>query len=376
MLFISLFAVISGGHTCGNCGTDPAANAGEKHGGWGMFLVHADTLDGGYVVSSVALWGKASDTLVLDSLPNGAAIKSAFLIWSIVADSSDSSMLLDSTQVSSVLAGISPTPCRAGYGDSTFTYYADVSSLITDTGHYVLEGFHSSTTEGASLVVIYSLNSEPKRNLVLYSGSYTLTGGLTGEYRWDITGFEAEDTVDHAHITYIFDDGQDYEVSVCGREYIFYDTVCLDSGATTIPGSVGAYWDALEFDVASVTPANATSVNVGYATKSDTDTGGCTDCIGIAGLVFEVDTYEPTTVDEVKNQAQGLMLSGPGWIAITRPVPNASLNLYSSDGRLIRVLSSGTVRAGFYRPTGLNPGVFVARLDWGSGSQSIKMVLR
>ncbi|MGC8894998.1 MAG: hypothetical protein ACP5QG_09170 [candidate division WOR-3 bacterium] len=342
------------GTDCPDCGDK--IYDGPRHGGTGISFYYADTLRGNYVTGDTGLYYVSSGTVTVSGIPGGATISKAFLIWTCLLSASNPAMTFNGTPLTGTLIGTAPSPCR---GTPVYAYISDVTSYVTGNGSYTLSGF-PSPTEGASLIVIYELASEPLRNIVFYTGAYTIEGGLYYRYNWTMSNFLAENPVGYAKITFFFYDGQDIpNGSDCGWEYLYYEAYA-DSNKQLIAGWDGAYWDDTTFNMTAYTTPGATSIQVGYATDCDNhDQGGCTDCIGTMGAILAVNTPDPTSTDEMAGV--GLIRFGPGYVELTGQT-RGTLNAYSSDGRLVAILGTGELPAGRYDLSGLGPGLYVIRL--------------
>ncbi|MEO0248067.1 MAG: hypothetical protein ABIN58_00720 [candidate division WOR-3 bacterium] len=342
------------GSDCPDCGEE--IYGGPKHGGTGISFYYADTLHGNYVTGDTALYYVTSGTVTVSGIPGGAVISKAFLIWDCLLSASNPTITFNGNPLTGTLIGTAPTPCR---GAPVYAYIADVTSYVAGNGSYTLSGF-PSITEGASLIVIYEYASDPLRNIVFYTGAYTIEGGMYYRYNWTMTNFRADNPVGYAKITFFFYDGQDIpNGSDCGWEYLYYEAYA-DSNKQLIAGWDGAYWDDTTFNMTAWTPPGATSIQVGYATDCDNhQQGGCTDCIGTMGAILAVNTPDPTSVDETAQA--GLIRFGPGYVELTGKT-KGDLTAYSSDGRLVSLIGSGELPAGRYDLSGLGPGLYIVRL--------------
>ncbi len=346
---------------------------GPRHGGTGISFYYADTLHGNYVTGDTALFYGSPGTITLSGIPGGATLSKAFLIWAVVANSANPAMTFNGNPLTGTSLGSAPTPCRAGFGSTTYAYIADVTAYVTGNGVYTVTGF-PSYAEGASLIVIYELASEPLRNIVFYTGAFTIEGGLYYRYNWTMTNFRADNPVGYAKITFFFYDGQDIpNGSDCGWEYLYYEAYA-DSNKQLIAGWDGAYWDDTTFIMTGWTPPGATSIQVGYATDCDNhEQGGCTDCIGTMGAILAVNTPNPTGTDETASRPCSVRF-GPGYVELAGNT-KGDLVAYSADGRLVSVLGSGDLSAGRYDLARFGPGVYVVRLT-GESPATGKVLVR
>ena len=345
------------GSDCPDCGSE--ISGGPKHGGTGISFYYADTLHGNYVTGDTGLYYvTTSGTITINDIPGGATISKAFLIWTCLLSANNPAITFNGIPLTGTLIGTAPTPCRAADG-TAWCYIADVTSHVTGNGVYTVSGF-PTRTEGASLIVIYELATEPLRNIVFYTGAYTIEGGLYYRYNWTMTNFRADNPVGYAKITFFFYDGQDIpNGSDCGWEYLYYEAY-EDSSKQLIAGWDGAYWDGLTFNMTAWTPPGATSVQVGYATDADYhQEGGCTDCIGTMGAILAINTPDPMATDETAGA--GLVRFGPCYVELTGKTMG-ELVAYRPDGRLVSVLGRGELPARRYDLSGFGPGLYIVRL--------------
>ncbi|MEO0140506.1 MAG: hypothetical protein ABIM88_03020 [candidate division WOR-3 bacterium] len=356
-ILLSLLGVSGAwGPDCPECGDE--ISGGPRHGGTGISFYYADTLRGNYVTGDTGLYYVTSGTITISGIPSGATVTKAFLIWTCLMSASNPSITFNGNPITGTLIGTAPTPCRAGDGPA-WCYIADVTNRVTGNGVYTVSGF-PTRTEGASLIVIYERAADPLRNIVFYTGAYTIEGGLYYRYDWTMTNFRADNPVGYAKITFFFYDGQDIpNGSDCGWEYLYYEAYA-DSNKQLIAGWDGAYWDDTTFNMTAWTPPGATSIQVGYATDCDNHSqGGCTDCIGTMGAILAVNTPDPTGAEETADA--GLIRFGPGYVELLSGT-SGTMRAYSPDGRLVLVLGSGELSPGRYDLSRLGPGVYILRL--------------
>jgi len=342
------------GSNCPDCGDE--VSGGPRHGGTGISFYYADTLHGNYVTGDTGLYYVTTGTVTISGIPAGATITKAFLIWTSLLTASNPAMTFNGTPLTGTLIGTAPSPCRS---NPAYAYIADVTNYVTGNGSYTLSGFPTET-EGASLIVIYELATEPLRNIVFHTGAYTIEGGLYYRYNWTMSNFRADNPVGYAKITFFFYDGQDIpNGSDCGWEYLYYEAYA-DSNKQLIAGWDGAYWDDTTFQMAGWTPPGATSIQVGYATDCDNhNQGGCTDCIGTMGAILAVNTPNPTSTEETAGA--GTVRFGAGYVEL-RVKTAGELVAYAPDGRFVSLIGSGELMPGRYDLRGLGPGLYIVRL--------------
>ena len=180
-------------------------------------------------------------TITISGVPAGATVKSATLLWDIVADSSDASFAqgkIDGQAVSGTAEASGASPCWSE-GSSNYSYKADVTKFVTGNGGYSLTGFAageddgadpwqvgttSPLLEGASLVVVYQLASMPS-TVVQIAGGANEIGDDTGTAQ--LTGFTVG-TQAKATTTYIVADGQ----QLGAKSLTFDGTTVPDAGFT------------------------------------------------------------------------------------------------------------------------------------------------
>jgi hypothetical protein len=257
--------------------------------------VYRALVRGGYVSAGIGMRNLGHGTIAITGIPARAKVVKAYLLWDILGNGSDPSFA-QGTFADSPIQGTQWTsggdPCWGT--DANYSYEADVTGLVTGNGSYSLSGFASGLTdgsdpwngsptavppldEGASLVVVYRLNSMPQAAIQIDEGAIEILDGATAS---TLTGFTAG-LEPSATTTYIVADGQ-----VPGNTATFNGSTLP---AVSFPGaapqavpnySQGNLWDNVTANVSSLVPARAKSVTVSVT--------GNYDCLVDVGQVLSV----------------------------------------------------------------------------------------
>ncbi|MGQ0795413.1 MAG: hypothetical protein ACT4N5_04420 [Nitrosopumilaceae archaeon] len=122
----------------------------------------------GYAAAGVGLRNLDQGTITISGIPAGAIPIQSLLYWNYLDDvDQGGDITVDGNPVAGNLIGTDVSPCWSG--DTSFGYYADVTSLVPGNGSYVIAGFPTGDStgtdpwddspapnmEGASLVVVY-----------------------------------------------------------------------------------------------------------------------------------------------------------------------------------------------------------------------------
>lgn len=291
------------------------------------------TIHGYYAVAGIAMRNVGFGTFDISSLPTGATVLSAGLIFDILGDNPETGGFFGASNSSGVFSGeatvVSPglldqgaSPCWGTAGN--YLFYEDLTPLnvVTGNGYYTLRLQDSGDTngqdpwlagspepmiEGASLVIIYSDPADPLTTIEWLGGADETDSD--NQLQQNLSGFVASSSVS-AHTTYIVADGQG-----AGSEASFNGQVLPNSefmGAALLPSGVGGYgpaepgndytysggnpgsgyyyygnlWDDSTFNVSSLISPGATSATIGVT--------GLNDCLVWLGQVFAVaDTSSP-----------------------------------------------------------------------------------
>jgi hypothetical protein len=246
------------------------------------------TLAGDYVAAGVGLRGSTSGNISLRGIPAGATVVNAFLYYSMLDNGEDPSLhtiTMNGTNINASLIGSGPDTCW-GVSNS-FTYRADVASLITGNGTYSLTNVASGGSilaEGASLVVIYQLAGAPVKTIIIDDGNISMPyGSSSGSAAF--TPFTATGPVS-ATTTFIVGDGQEAQFGIQTPT-----SFTGDAGTINVPNVFnsldGPLWDTLSVDVSSVISPGKDSgtANINIAG----------DCLLWSAQAFSVTTAPVTT---------------------------------------------------------------------------------
>jgi hypothetical protein len=267
---------------------------------------------GDVVSAGVGLYNTGTGTINLTGIPTGATIEKAFLYWATLGSSGTfTTPTLNGTPVTGTLIGRSEEPIRGAL--QTFTYRADVTSRVTGNGSYLIAGlptgplppasYTTSDTEGASLVVLYSVPGAPARFIAIHDGAVSLRGNRLQYYATPFTGFKALNPPTGAKLTYIVGDGQSLTPEYAGLNGILL-------GANEFSGSSGPYWDTRTYNVASAITAGDTS---GTATLSTAN-----DALIWVAAILSIPVNVPTVTVTALDPSAGENPANPGSFRLTR----------------------------------------------------------
>jgi Protein of unknown function (DUF3344) len=289
-----------------------------------LSTVSVTTLHGGYVAAGIGMRNLGYGTITISGVPDGARVKSATLLWDIVADAPDATFAqgkIGGHAVSGTAEASGASPCW-DEGSGNYSYEANVTKLVTGNGAYSLTGFATgeddgadpwtvgSTApllEGASLVVVYQLASMPSTVVQIAAGASEIADD-TGSAQ--LTGFTAGAQA-KATTTYIVGDGQ----HIGAKSATFNGTIVPDTGFTgsdpqAVPSySQGDLWDTTTADVSSSVKPGDTSASLSV-TSATAD--GYYDCVVWVGQVlavsrptFTISGSDKSTLGQAGKEATG-----------------------------------------------------------------------
>ena len=223
------------------------------------------TVTGDVVSAGVGLRGTGTGTITLTGIPEGATVQKAYLYWATLGTSGTfTTPTVNGTAVSGTLIGQSDDPWWGSF--QSYAYRADVTSRVTGNGSYTIAGLpHAgpsvNDSQGASLVVLYTLPGVPARRIVINDGAVMLSSAIQ-YYATPFTGFTAPSPPTGATLTFLVGDGQTFT-----PEYAGLNTTLL--ATNEFNGSNGNYWDTRRYDVSSAIPGGATSASAVLSTGDD-----------------------------------------------------------------------------------------------------------
>jgi hypothetical protein len=250
------------------------------------------TLTGGVTVAGVGLRGVGSGNINLTGVPAGATVFRAHLYWATLGNSNTYTQpSLDGNLVSGRLIGT--TGDTGWFVQNNFVYRADVTDLVSGNGTYTISGLPSdrlagNDSQGASLVVIYRDNTQPRRTILINDGAVALNG-IRPTHTNTITGFEADSPVSEAKVTYLVGDGQ----AIWDDESILFNGTSIANGVFS--GVDGDYWGSHTFDVTDLMTDNIATTTL-RITGQDTEDP---DYLLWAATIFSITASAPATTNQL-----------------------------------------------------------------------------
>jgi uncharacterized protein DUF3344 len=293
-----------------------------------LSTVSVGTLHGGYVAAGIGLRNLGYGTISIAGIPSGAKVASATLLWDIVADSADASFAKGTfagNEITGTAWGSGTSPCWPPAAN--FSYEADVTKRVTGNGSYALSGFTTGESdgadpwnvgstppllEGATLIVVYKLESEPLTTVQIAAGASEIADDSATA---TMTGFTA-DTHPKATTTYIVADGQQTGIKSATFNG---DTVPNATFTGTDPLAVADYstgnlWDTTTADVSSSVKASDTSASLSIT--SATDDSGYYDCVVWVGQVLAVSQVNVGIYSDLNTSPRVTEALDNGWTTL------------------------------------------------------------
>ena len=254
----------------------------------GLTSFYTVSIRGGYVAAGVGLRNTGSGTIKITGIPTGASVYKAFLYWNIVDEQQKlrhKRLVFKGTNILGEYVGGDHQTCWLPDFYSTFSYRADVTSLVTGNGNYPLSGVDSGRTDGAdpssstvdaplaqgaSLVVIYSKPEYPRAKFFVWDGATTIPGN--SDAAWITLGpLTATNPVGPARTTYIVADGQSSFTDFATVNNSTVTGVAFDgtdprAGASFMNGNL---WDTQTAWVGRHMSPGDTSVKIGITMAGD-----------------------------------------------------------------------------------------------------------
>ncbi len=167
-------------------------------------------LRGSYSVAGTALWGTGQGNITVGNIPS-SDVKTAYLYWDVLGDASGAPTganqgMFAGNAISGTLIGTGGQVDQVQ--SANYSYWADVTAYVSIAGNgiYPLSGF-LPTTEGASLVLIWSNINFANRDIVVIDGNGTVNASA-GTVASTFSGFNATNPVTGASVAFIVGDGE------------------------------------------------------------------------------------------------------------------------------------------------------------------------
>jgi lysophospholipase L1-like esterase len=274
--------------------TPHLVKAGPQHATGALSTVSSVTVHGGYTAAGIGMRNLGYGTISLTGVPTGAVVKSATLMWDILANQADPTFAQGSFNGKAITGtgwASGASPCWPVSGN--FSYEADVTSLVTGNGSYRLSGFATGESdgadpwtvgstppllEGASLVVVYRLASMPQTTIQIAEGATETDSGNSAVAT--MNGFTVSAPASVA-TTYIVADGQEPGNTASFNGTTLPDVSFPGADPQAVPNySRGNLWDTVTTDVSPLATAGETSASLSVT--------GYDDCLVWVGQVLSV----------------------------------------------------------------------------------------
>ncbi|MGN2275077.1 DUF3344 domain-containing protein [Priestia megaterium] len=250
---------------CNNC--NPKSNVKTLQNPLTEFLNLS--LKGDYAATGVGLRDSNTGTIDMSSLiPAGSTIFQAFLYWEALENEGTLSNTgtLNGKPITGTLISTDRDLCWG----LQFTHYfrADVTKIsnIGINNIKITLGGPETLLDGASLVIVFTNENSPLKQIIIYDGGVSLTGSTDTT---TISGFVATSPV-QAHTTFIVGDGQNV-----GATALFNSTT-----VGTFVGADGPLWDTVSADISALIDPGDTSATTTVQSPRD--------CVGWISQVFSI----------------------------------------------------------------------------------------
>jgi len=227
-----------------------------------------ETVTGDVTSAGVGLRGLGTGTISVTGIPPGATVRRALLYWATLGTTGTfTSPTLNTIPVAGTLIGQSDDPLWGAW--QCFAYRADVTSLVSGNGTYTVAGLPKdgptlNDSQGASLVVIYSLPGAPSRVISINDGAVALVASRMLFSATTLGGFIAAEPPTGARLTFIVGDGESFTPE---SEYAGINAAVLD--VNEFDGGDGHFWDTRTYDASAAIAGGAMSADAIVSTGTD-----------------------------------------------------------------------------------------------------------
>lgn len=206
--------------------------------------------------------GNGTGTVSIADIPLGSVIKKALLHWN--GPTSDPALIANANVT---FAGAGVIGTNIGVASSncwdpltrSYSYVADVTSLVSGNGSYPLANFWKSSeieVNGASLTVFYDdPSSTTKSDVYIFQGNDSNIGSVFEPGNWSQTFRNVRYTAGQATVQLNVSDGQSFfdgGLSLNDSEFLAAGSIFEGDSVPNGPGGFnGGLWDIKRFDVTS-----------------------------------------------------------------------------------------------------------------------------
>lgn len=179
-------------------------------------------------------------------------------------------------------------------------------------------------TEGASLVVVYRVATDPLRAIVIYDGGFTFSSNNPGMTQTVRGFYEASKTSPVAKMTHIVGNGRNFQ------EKLFFGSTQLTPANSSVPnatnpfpGSLGPAWDNLTVNVSPFMTGDEASVSTSVIPSDPSSVA----CLSWGAILFST-TVQDTDGDGLLDvwELQGLKDPTSGALLVDLPSMGANSN--------------------------------------------------
>lgn len=345
LLSLALFAGMMGSATPASAygNDDGTSNSGTVIGTpVPLAQTYAVEQKGDYVAAGIGMRGSGppgGGTITLPALPGTATKTKAFLYWSVMNSTVIASLddgIINGNAITGTLIGTTADPCWTSYATAIHNYVADVTSYVLP-GANVLTGFASGgmpiitppLLEGASLVVVYSDPTAPRKDIIIHEGAVSFAGPPAEVTVF--TGFNA--VAGTTKTTYVVADGQPGLRNRTRVDGTYTADFTPQGGG---PGS--DYWNTVTQDISAFVPPADTSVSV----ELESLNYGGYDCLTWVAQVLSVPAPEPPGPTPVGGVAELPALRGTGpSLEAASPAANGYAAVIAAAGALTLTAAGG-----------------------------------
>ena len=233
----------------------------------GLSLFKSYFINGDYAVAGVGVRGRGTGTINMTGVPANADVLAAYLYWETLGDGQNG-MFRGYPIVGTVL-GTAASPC---WPEPNITVYrADVLQFLpaADGGGPLPNGSHSvafpdsgdfntaPSTEGASLVVVYSHSSLPFRGAVIYDGAFTVNVAQP-QFNLTLQGFGRSSPANpQSKMTHVVGDGQ---TGPGFSDRLLINSTIVSNPNDAFQGAQGPLWDNLTVDTSALVGTSSSQI--------------------------------------------------------------------------------------------------------------------